>query len=168
MLLGNPEVPRGGIEGPMAQEHLDRPDIDARFEEVGRKTVAQRLDTLAVRDPRALLGMIVDLRGRADRHRHLGLAACKQPRGGPVAFPVGAQFGQQPGGEPGVAILPPFALFDAQQHAITFDIREPQPDDFTHTQARGICGHQEDTVPRIPRMRKQALEFLDAQDLGKL
>src|SRR5690242_14303013 len=80
MLLVNPEVPRGGIEGPMAQEHLDRPDIDARFEEVGRKTVAQRMDTLAVRDACALLGMIVDLLGRADRHRHLGLEARKQPR----------------------------------------------------------------------------------------
>jgi len=93
MLPGHPEVPRGGIEGSMAQEHLDRPDIDARFEEVGRKTVAQRMDTWAVRDPCALLGMLVDLLGRADRHRHLGRAARKQPRGWPVAFPVGAQFG---------------------------------------------------------------------------
>ena len=60
------------VVGPMAQEHLDRPDIDARFEQVGRKTVAQRMDTLAVRDPRALLDMIVDLLGRADGHRPLG------------------------------------------------------------------------------------------------
>ena len=48
MLPGDPEVPRGGVEGPMAQEHLDRPDIDAGFEQVGRKAVAQRMDTLAV------------------------------------------------------------------------------------------------------------------------
>ena len=40
MLLGDPEVPRGRVEGPMAEEHLDRPDIDARLEQVGRKTVA--------------------------------------------------------------------------------------------------------------------------------
>ena len=43
----------------MTQEHLDRPDIDTRFEQVGRKTVAQRMNTMAVRDPRALLRMIV-------------------------------------------------------------------------------------------------------------
>ena len=92
MLLGHPEVPCGGIEGSMAQEHLDRPDIDARFEEVGRKTVAQRMDTLAVRDPCALLGMRGDLLGRAERPRHLGRAARQQPRGWPVAFPVGAKF----------------------------------------------------------------------------
>jgi len=38
-LPGDPEVLRGGIERLVAQEHLDRPDIDARFEEVGRTTV---------------------------------------------------------------------------------------------------------------------------------
>ena len=83
----------------MDQEHLDRPDIDARFEEGGRTTVAQRLETLAVRDPCALLDMRGDLLGRAERPRHLGRAARKQPRGWPVAFPVGAQFGQQTGRE---------------------------------------------------------------------
>ena len=61
MLPGDPEVPCGGVERPMAQQHLDRPDVDAGFEQVGRKTVPQRMDTLAVRDPRALLGMIVEL-----------------------------------------------------------------------------------------------------------
>ena len=48
MLLGHPEGARSGIEGPMAQEHLDRPDIDARFEEMGRKTMAERMDAVAV------------------------------------------------------------------------------------------------------------------------
>ena len=37
------------------QEPRDRPDIDTRFEQVGRTTVAQRMHTMAVRDPRALL-----------------------------------------------------------------------------------------------------------------
>jgi hypothetical protein len=61
----------------MAQEHLDGPDIDARFEQVGRKTVAQRMNPVAVRDPRALLGMIGDLLGRADGHRPLGIETCQ-------------------------------------------------------------------------------------------
>ena len=58
MLPGDPEVPRGGVEGLMAQEHLDRPDIDAGFEQVVRKAVSQRMDTLAVCDLRAQLRMI--------------------------------------------------------------------------------------------------------------
>ena len=152
----------------MAQEHLDRLDIDARFEQVGRKTVAQRMDTLAVRDPRALLDMIVDLLGRTDRHWPLGIEACKQPRGWPVELPVGAELSQQAGRQQGIAILAAFPLLNTEQHALTFDIRELQPHDFTHAQACGIRGHQEDAVSRIPRMRKQALEFLDAQNLGEL
>ena len=63
MLLGHPEVPRGGIEGPMAQEHLDRPDIDARFEEVGRKTMATLIVTLLImrRSPRSIIHIIPSL-----------------------------------------------------------------------------------------------------------
>jgi hypothetical protein len=168
MLPGDPEILRGGIERLVAQEHLDRPDIDARFEEVGRKTMAERMDAVAVRHPRTLLRMLVDFLGRADGPRHGGIKARKQPRAWPVALPVGAQFGQQTGREESGALLPPFALFDAEQQAITFDIRKPQPDDFTDPQARSIRGQQEDAVPRIPRMREQALEFLNAQDLGEL
>ena len=168
MLSGDPEVLRGGIERLVAQQQLDRPDVGPGFEQVSRATMAQRMDALAVRDPSALLRMRVDLLGRADGHRRVRIASRQQPRGWPVACPVGAQCGQQTGREQGVAILPPFALFDAEQQAITFDIREPQPDDFTDPQARGIRGHQEDTVPRIPRRRQQALECLEAQDLGEL
>jgi hypothetical protein len=166
--LGDPEIPRRGVEGQLAQEHLDRPDIDTRFEQVGRTTVAQRMDPVAVRDPSALLRMIVDLLGRTDGHRHVGIEPRTQPGRWPIACPVGAQFGSQTGREQGGAILPPFALFDAEQHALTVDIRAPQPDDGTDTQASGIGGHQEDAMPRMPRRREQALEFLEAQDVGEV
>ena len=136
----------------MTQEHLDRPDIDTRFEQVGRKTVAQRMNTMAVRDPRALLRMILELLRRADGHRFLGIKSGKQPGGWPVEAPVGAQLGQQTGGEQRIAILAAFPLLDAEQHALTFNIRELQPHDFTDAQTCGIRGHQEDTVPGILRL----------------
>ena len=109
----------------MAQQHLDRPDVDPGFEQVGRETMAQRMDAVAVRDPRGPLRVRGDFLGRADGHRRVGIEARKQPRGWPVALPVGAQFGQQAGREQRGAILPPFALLDAEQQALTFDIREP-------------------------------------------
>jgi hypothetical protein len=152
----------------MTQEHLDRPDIDTRFEQVGRNTVAQRMHTMAVRDPRTLLRMLVDLLRRADGPRLLGSESRQQPRGWPVEAPGGAQLGQQPGGEQRRAILAAFPLLDAEQPALTFHIRELQPHDFTDAQAGGIRGHQEDTVPGILRRCEQALEFLDAQELGEL
>jgi hypothetical protein len=66
------------------------------------------------------------------------------------------------------AILAPFARLDTDASALTFDGRELEADDFTDTQARGIGGHQEDTVPGWLGTREQALEFRDAQDLGQL
>ena len=141
ILSGDPEVPRGSVEGPRTQEHLDGPDIDPRFEQVGRKTVAQRMNTMAVRDPSTLLRMIGDLLRRAEGQRPLGIASRKQPEGWPVQVPVGAQFGQQVGGEEGIAILAALPLLDAEQHALTFAIRELQPHDFTDAEARSIRGH---------------------------
>ena len=63
ILAGDPEIPRGGVEGPLAQEHLDRPDIDARFEEVRRKTMAHRISTLPIlrRSLRAVIRIIPSL-----------------------------------------------------------------------------------------------------------
>jgi hypothetical protein len=61
----------------MAQEHLDRPDIDARCEQVGRNTVVEGMDPVAVRDPHAPLRMIGDLLRRAAGHRQLGIATRK-------------------------------------------------------------------------------------------
>jgi hypothetical protein len=168
MLPGDPEVPRGGIERLVAQQHLDRPDVGPGFEQVRRATRAERMDAWAGWNPRALLRMIGDLWGRADGHRHVRIETRQQPRGWPVAWPVGAQCGQQTGREQGGAILPPCALFDAEPPAITCDIREPQPDDFANAQASGIRGHQEDAVPRMLRMREQALECRDAQDSWEL
>jgi hypothetical protein len=49
MLAGDPEVPGGGIERPMPQQHLARADIDARFQQVRGKTMAARIATLRIR-----------------------------------------------------------------------------------------------------------------------
>jgi hypothetical protein len=60
MLPGDPEIPGGGIERLMPQQHLDRADIDACFEQVRGKTMAQGMNAVAVRDPCSPLGVIAD------------------------------------------------------------------------------------------------------------
>jgi hypothetical protein len=60
------------------------------------------------------------------------------------------------------------ALVHPNEHAFTLASCDLEAHHFTDPQARRIRGHQEDAVPRIPRMHQQALEFLDAQDLGEL
>jgi len=53
------------------------------------------------------LRYLVDFLGGADGHRRVGIEARKQPRGWPVELPVGAQFGQEAGGEQRVAVAAP-------------------------------------------------------------
>jgi hypothetical protein len=152
----------------MPQYHLDRPDIDARFQEVRRKAMPQAMDAVAVRDAGGPLRVLIDCLGRAHGHGRVGIEARKPPLGWPVECPRGAQCGQAARREQRVAILAPFAWFDPEQSALTFTGRELQADDFTDAQARGRGRHQEDTVPGGLGAREQALEFRDAQDLGEL
>jgi hypothetical protein len=46
ILPGDLQVPCGGIERLMAEQHLDRPDVDPRFQEVRRETMAQRMEVV--------------------------------------------------------------------------------------------------------------------------
>jgi hypothetical protein len=75
MLPGDAEVPRGGIERLMAQQHLDRPDVAPGFEPMGGTAMPERLETVAVRDPRGPLGVLVDLLRCANGHRPGGSAS---------------------------------------------------------------------------------------------
>ena len=61
----------------MAEQHLDRPDVDPRFQEVRRETMAERMDTVAVCDPRGPLGVLVDFLRGAAGHGPLGIEARK-------------------------------------------------------------------------------------------
>jgi hypothetical protein len=61
----------------MAEQHLDRPDVDPRFQEVRRETMAERMDTVAVCDPRGPLGVRVDFLRGAAGHGPVGIKARK-------------------------------------------------------------------------------------------
>jgi hypothetical protein len=165
---GDLQVPCGGIERLRAAQHLDRPDVAPRFQEGGRATLAERMDTVAVWAPCGPLGVRGDfLRGAAGQGP-VGSKARQEPRRWPGKRPGGAQCGQQARGEQRGAILAPFALRAADEPPITCDIRQPQPDDFAAAPARGIGGHQEGAGPRSLGARAQALAFRDAQHLWEL
>jgi len=68
MLPGDPEGLGGGIERLVAQQPLDRADVRTSFEQGRRATMAERMDAVAMRHPRALLWMVVDFLGCPDRH----------------------------------------------------------------------------------------------------
>jgi hypothetical protein len=148
-LAGDPEIPGGGIERLRPQPPLDRPDIAPRFQQVGRTTMAQRMEAVAGRDACGPLRVIVDFLGCADGHRRVGIEARQQPRRRSGELPVGAQGGQQAGGEQRGTILAPCARFDPDQPALTCNVRALQADDCTDAQARGLGRHQEHTVSGV-------------------
>jgi hypothetical protein len=129
--------------------------------------MAQRMEAVAGRDACGPLRVIVDFLGCADGHRRVGIEARQQLRRRSGELPVGAQGGQQAGGEQRGTILAPCARFDPDQPALTCNVRALQADDCTDAQARGLGRHQEHTVSGVFGAREQALECLDAQALGE-
>ena len=69
MLPGALQGTRGGIDGPVPEQELHGPDVDASCEERRGTAVPQRLDALAAYDPRSPLGVRGDLLGGPERHR---------------------------------------------------------------------------------------------------
>jgi hypothetical protein len=165
---GAPEIPGGGLERPRPQQPLDRPDIAARCQPVGRQAMAQGVAAVAVREACGPLRVLGDVLGGAHGHRRVGSAPRKPPRRWPVELPIGAQCGQEARGEQRGAILAAFARLAPAQPARTFQVRALQTDDCTAAQARGLGRHQEDTGSRGLGTQEEAREGRDAQALGAL
>ena len=126
----------------MAQEEVDRAHIDARFAPMGGKAVAQRMETLAVRDPGGPLGVGGDLLGRRDGHgRGRGLSGT-QPRGRAGPLPGGPPCAEEARREEGRAILMALALIDAEHHPIPLEVRALEADDLTDPQPCGRGRHE--------------------------
>ena len=77
ILPGDMQETRGGIDGPVPEQELKSPDVDASFKEMRGKAVPQRMDALAVYDPRSPLGVRGALLGGPDRHRLCGVLSRK-------------------------------------------------------------------------------------------
>ena len=82
--------------------------------------------------------------------------------------PIRPQCGQQASREQGVAVLATLALIDANQPALTLDVRHLEMHHCTDPQAGGIGGHQQGAVLGVVGADEEALEFLSAQDMGQL
>ena len=111
----------------MPQKQLDCADIDTRFEQMGGKTMVKRINVFAMRELGGPLRVVINPLGGPDGHRLVGSHPWKQPVWRTVQLPIDSQFGQQAHGKGSIAILSLFALLDANQHAVTFDVRNTRP-----------------------------------------
>src|SRR5262245_60608366 len=149
----------------MSQEDVNRTGIAPRVEEMRGKRMPQRMNARAAVNVRPPSCLFIDFAGGITRHRLGEEAAREQPPWGPDQLPVGPQFSEQARREQRITVFIALALGHADQHAITLNVRDWQADHLTDAQAPGIRGHQQGAVLRMCGGGKEALEFLDAEDL---
>lgn len=168
MRAGDPHVPCGSVECPRPEQDLDGARLHPGLEQRGRAAMAQGMDACAVLDVGSPLGVGVDLLGRSHGPRFGAGWPWKQPPWRAIQLPIGPQFGQQTGGEEGVAVLPPLALLDPDQPAITCDVGQLQMHDCADAPARGVGRHQQGAVLGVPHAGAEALACLHTQDTREL
>jgi len=165
LLAGQLEVANGRADRLVAHEHLDRSDIDAGLEQVGREAMAKGVNASCFLDAGFDLGRFVDLADGLSADVAVRMGAGKHPDGRPLDLPVGAQLMQQPFRENGVSVLFPFALVDTNHHAIAVDIAHFQAYQFGAPEARGIGCHQQHAMLRVRRDGEKLFDLVGAEDL---
>jgi hypothetical protein len=91
MPSGEMEIVEGGTNAGMAQKPLDGMRVTARFEQVRREGVSQRMDPTGLRNPGFGLGALKDAPGGHARDVIGATLVGKEPDRGAVDFPVGAE-----------------------------------------------------------------------------
>ena len=112
---GDLGIERRRVDLGMAEQDLDQANIGILLEQVGGKTVPQRVRRHGLLDPGHAGGGVNGAIELPRRHRQHRITAGEQPErrpGDPI--PVAQQV-QQPGGEHRKAILAALALLDPQQ-----------------------------------------------------
>ena len=73
----------------------------------------------------------------------------------------------QPRGEPTAEESGPcvLSLIDADQHALTCEVGEVAPHDFTHTEPCGVGRHEQGARPGVGGTGKKTLEFFSAHQM---
>ena len=157
-------IARRRIELRMADHHLDDANVDALLQQMRGERVPQRMGRRRASRCRwrwPCRTHTVDVPGR---HRLDRIAAGEQPRRRALDHPPLAQQLEKPRRQHGIAVLAALALFDAQNHARTVDVRDLQVRDFRDAQA-GAVGDAEDGAELWPRRRgHQSCRFLLGQD----
>lgn len=101
----------------MPKQHLYDPDVGSRFQKMGGKAMPQGPDRDFFIQPCCFRSFEADMIDRFPRNRTIGIAAREKQVGGTSDFPVCAQQIKQVRRKHYVAILPAFALIDANEHA---------------------------------------------------
>ncbi len=152
----------------VAEEALDRVQVDAGFEQRRRTRMAQRVNPAWLHEARAPFRRLVRPLETGRIHRPITAARGKEPLDRPMDLPVSPQGVQQGRGEHGVPVLPAFALLDADRHPRRVDVGDPEMDHLVEPQAGGVGRHEHRPVFEIRRVGDQPLHVLPAEQRREL
>ena len=135
----------------MPEQELDRAEVGARFQEMDRKRMPERMGCDRLGQPCPPTRLVAGLLDRAPADRRVRPCPREQPVRGLVHPPPRAQHLQQRRREHHVAILRALAV-DAEDHPLAIDGADGEPGRFGDPQARSVAGRQAGAMegPRHP------------------
>jgi hypothetical protein len=148
----------------MTEEHLDGAQVGARFEQMGCKTMAQRVRTDPLGDPRALRGLLASFPRNLGRDGNIRSPvlhrAGKQILLRLHPAPVDTEGFQQLLAQGNVTVLSAFPLANAHHHPLAVDIGDLQATQFRPPDTRRVQGHEHGAVEKVTGRVDQPRDFL--------
>src|ERR1700730_8238938 len=184
---GHPRVARCCVELVVTEESLNDADIGPTFEQMGRKTVAQRMQRHRLLDAGRVSRLVKQTIELPGRHRLSWRAAREQPalllRHARIVasrshLPPLSQQIERLWRQHDVTVFASLGLHDADDVLRTVDIANPEPDHLARAQPCAIAESEQSTNLESPRHGQQALGlvrahhqrdllgFFDVKDLG--
>src|SRR5208282_4753943 len=133
----------------MPKQQLNGTEIGAGLEQMNRKRMAQGVRRDRLGDTGLTPHGSADVLHGGSRNRLAGQVAGKQPLLWSNCTIVVPQDVQQPGRQHDVAIFPPFALLDADGHALIVDRRGRQANRLRNAQTRGVADGEDHAVLEV-------------------
>ncbi len=172
MLLRKVQVHGGVFELGMAQQHLDRAQIGAGFEQVSRKTVPQGVRRDVFGDAGPLGGLLAGfprhLRGDGNIGAPVLHGAGKQIGLGFHPTPIDAKCLQQLRAQRHIAVVAALALTDVHHHALAIDVSGFQAAQLGAAHASGVQRHEHGLVKQVAGRADQQRYLIRAEDLRQL
>src|SRR6202030_269465 len=168
---GHARVARCRIELVVTEESLNDADIGPTFEQMGRKTVARRMQRHRLLDAGRVSRLVKQTIELPGRHRLSWLAAREQPalllRHARIVtsrshLPPLPQQIERLWRQHDVAVFAPLGLHDADDVLRAVDIANPEPDHLARAQTCAVAESEQYVNLEIPRHGQQALGLVRA------
>lgn len=160
------EVPQRGRKIRVPHQTLQRDEVHAAFESMGREAVSQGMRRRGLGQSRST---VCDLEGPLNGARtpRFPLGIREQIRWGAMVFPVRAKLFEQDRADRHGPIFVAFAAANPQEHALGIDVGDLQMQEFFDAKSAGVGGAKHRTFGGIAFGLEELFDFAGAEDGGQ-